>query len=86
MTDTSIVKTPDVSVGVPTSSLETGSTGSVHPLAGKAAKPKRGLQFWLVILAICVSVFLSALEYVGRVINPPFSTRPAVGITETHTP
>ncbi|GJE99893.1 MFS general substrate transporter [Phanerochaete sordida] len=27
------------------------------------ATPKRGLYFWLVMLAICTSVFLSALEY-----------------------
>lgn len=29
----------------------------------KEARPPRGLKFWLVIVAICVSVFLSALEY-----------------------
>lgn len=33
-------------------------------LAAKpAAPPKKGLHFWLVMVAICVSLFLSALEY-----------------------
>lgn len=33
------------------------------PESAAATKTKRGLHFWLVIVAICVSGFLSALEY-----------------------
>ena len=29
------------------------------------AKARKGLSFWLIFLAICVSLFLSALEFVG---------------------
>ena len=31
-------------------------------------KTRKGLRFWLVFLAICVSLFLSALEFVGGLV------------------
>ena len=50
------------------SKSDDSSTLPVNPLNGETAassKQKKGLQFWLIILSICVSVFLSALEYVS---------------------
>lgn len=38
-------------------------TTATPAVPAEVSKPKRGLYFWLVMLAICVSVFLSALEY-----------------------
>lgn len=37
--------------------------------ATSATPPKKGLHFWLVMVAICVSLFLSALEYVSLAVD-----------------
>ncbi|KAI0083127.1 Mfs1.2 [Irpex rosettiformis] len=34
-------------------------------IEGPRTRPKRGLDFWLIFLAICVSLFMSALEVTG---------------------
>lgn len=36
------------------------------PQTTSATTTKRGIRFWLIFLAICVSLFLSALELVSR--------------------
>ena len=38
------------------------------PQAAPTTPTKRGAGFWLIFLAICVSLFLSALELVSRTI------------------
>src|ERR1700722_670213 len=38
---------------------------TVHSNSAPSAPPKRGLQFWLVFLAICMSTLLSALDLVS---------------------
>jgi MFS family permease len=30
-----------------------------------ASKPKKGAKFWLIFLALCLTLFLSALEYMA---------------------
>ena len=44
--------------------LETSALPSVD---GTGPSPRKGVRFWLIFLAICVSLFLSALEYVSDV-------------------
>lgn len=43
------------------------------PLSAPPAGGK-GLKFWLIFLALCVSLFLSALEFVSPDFNPTFPT------------
>lgn len=49
---------------LPDMSGDTATDGTPTSNA-KGSRPERGLSFWLVMAAICVSVFLSALEYVS---------------------
>ena len=44
---------------------EVSGRDAASPESAAPTKAKRGLHFWLVIVAICVSGFLSALEYVS---------------------
>lgn len=39
-----------------------GSQLAIDEATTKAAHPKKGLLFWLTFLAMCVSLFMSALE------------------------
>ena len=59
------------SLSSPELAVDKGDTGInvvEVPKDGKQAKPKRGLYFWLTFLAICVSLFMSALEVVSTAI------------------
>lgn len=43
----------------------TAETAPVLPQELENRPPRKGLHFWLVFVSICVSLFLSALEYVS---------------------
>lgn len=59
---------PDSSSSVP-QSLQEKNTKSAADIRGVAADvpQERGLFFWLTFLAICVSLFMSAVEVVSGV-------------------
>ena len=47
-----------------TRSIDSASEIVLVPVQPKG-KPSKGLRFWLIFLAVSVSLFLSALEYVS---------------------
>lgn len=46
-----------------TSSMQSDAAINIQSVKNNPTTPPKGIRFWLVFLAICVSLFLSALEY-----------------------
>ena len=47
-------------------SANDSSDSTRHELEPQQEQPKRGFSFWIIFFAVCLSLFMSALEAVGR--------------------
>lgn len=62
---TAASSSPDLIEKFDVSVVELEAKGSLPVPQVTSTKGDRGLRFWLIILALCVSIFLSAVENVG---------------------
>jgi hypothetical protein len=60
---TNAAKKSEVTLAADVSAADVPSTHTAEPPTGT----KKGLRFWLILLAICTSTFLSALELVSHI-------------------
>lgn len=67
--DTAVEAVAVVDLPTPNNGVAGASTPSKDSETESARPATRGLRFWLVMVSVCVSVFLSALEYVSKAIS-----------------